>query len=444
MSDGGSGRGPDQKTITAAFELHPSPVRPLTLQEIDEHLNGGQWRRSVWFGGARWRDEARRRGFSEGDLVVAADALAAVYDPETCRRLLSKSPRHSRLVFGLFRHVPWWGRLIGLGLDLAECSGRLREATARRLADPEEFKGVDLELQVQSNASRSGLSATLPPGDGAEPRADFVISGIGIGMQLEVKGRNIFIGEETAAAVEGRFSTGALTYGYAPPPDRHWHIEGIGAFRKLPMTAEGRRQLDQCESDVFGAIAAVLDAAKQTGWPPGIHEINNAVRLYVSIAVGDAGGRWSVDFFDAVDPGYKAAHAGEIVRKHQYQLQGLGKALPGVFFLDLPWETVLAPVRESIERDIAGSPATFRFLDAVILRTSGRRRQQEPLWEWHEWFVDAWKTPWSRLQTFHLSDLTGRIANSPHRLMFGWLRPTAGQPFGPPPAQPPSSTGEAE
>jgi hypothetical protein len=415
--------------VVAAFELSHSPVRALTQREVDEQLNGGEWRKDVWFLQAGWRLEAERRGFSEGDLAIAAAALGDVYPPDVCRKMLQMPPRYSQLVFGLFRQVPWWERIIGLGLDLAACAGVLRVGIVKRLRDPEEFRGADLEIQVQSNATRSGLSMSVPPGEGIERRADYLVSGLSIALQLEVKSKGTFAGEEMAAAVEGRLSRMASLFGYSPPPDRDWHIEGIGALRTLPMTAAGRKSLDDLEAKLTEEVGELLDGAKAAGWPAGTTEVGRHARLHVAVALGE-GGRCSIDLFERVSSPYEASKAAAVVRRYQPQIRGLGKSLPGVFFLDLPWETPLDPVREYVQRDIAANVAAYRFLDGVILRTRGRRRRLDPLWEWHEWFATAWATPHARLSDALVRDLAARTVDSPHRLMSGWLRPSAGRPRG--------------
>jgi len=408
--------------IVAAFELSHTPVRPLTSQEIDARFNSGDWRQPVWFTQTKWKADAELRGFSTTDLHSAAHALADAYPSEVCRELLQKAPRFSRLVYGLFHHTPQWGQLVGLGLDLAACAGRLRPDTFLRLRDPEAFKGVDLEIQIQANGIRSGLTVDRPPGEGTAPRADYILSGLPVAIQVEVKSRGTFTGEDVAADVADRLGRFGSLHGYSPPQDRQWHIEGIGRLRVLPMTAAGRRELDDLERSLFEGVGEALERARSNGWAADTFEIAGLARLYVSIALGDGGRSWSIDLFDGIDPAYEADRAAEVVRRYQTQIDGLGRSLPGIFFLDLPWETPLAPIREAIEKDIASSPASYRFLDGVILRTRGRRRQNDPLWEWHEWFTTAWATPRARLGDAFVQDVAARIADSPHRLFAGWLR----------------------
>ncbi len=420
----------DDEPVAATFVVHHTPVRPLTKEEIDRDFAGGEWRKTPWFLGEQPNDEFERRGFRPEDLVEAADALAQVYDAHVCRRLLTKPPRFSQLVYGLFRRVPWWERLIGLGLDLARCRYGLREGLAKRLAHPEQFDGADLELQIQANALRAEIDIGLAPGEGTGPRTDFHASFRTLRIQLEVKGHSNFQGELAMAGVEERFNS-MIGARLAPPNDRHWHIAVTGPFRKLPFDKKGRADLDGREPEYGEAIHAALERVRRGGWVPGAYEVREDVSLLVATALDGEGGRWSFDLFDEVEPAYKVKKAADVLDDALEQFDFFGAVLPGVFLLDLPWETDPRPVGAEMNKRISADPIRYRYIDGVILRMAGRQRQAEPLWEWHTWYWGAWAIPGSRLGSPVVQALGEQLVNSPHRLMFGWLRPKNGQP--PPP-----------
>lgn len=420
----------DDEPPPATFVLHQTPVRPLTEEEIDQEFASGDWRTGAWFLREQPTDEFEAHGLRPDDLLEAADALVRVYDAGVCRRLLAKPPRFSRLVYGLFRRVPWWERIIGLGLDIARCRGELREGLAKRLATPELFDGADLELQIQANALRSDIDVGLAPGEGTGPRTDFHASFRALRVQLEVKGRGNFLGEVAIAGVEERFQS-MVGVRLAPPNDRHWHVHVTGIFRKLPFDKKGRAELDQRELEYGQAISAALELARREGWTPGAYEVREDVRLFVAAALDGEGGRWSFDLFDEIEPAYTIQKAADVLDDALEQFDHFGAVLPGVFFLDLPWETDPRPIGAEMNKRIAADPIRYRYIDGIILRMAGRQRQAEPLWEWHTWYWGAWATPKSRLSRAVVEALGEKLVASPHRLVFGWLRPKNGQPPSP-------------
>jgi hypothetical protein len=208
-------------------------------------------------------------------LPDVVGALRAVYDGETCRRMIEDG--YWAPLLGLFHGAPfeWAGVMLALGVDLIDGTAVDAPLLSRLRTAGDQWLGARLELGVLAGLQRHGLCPSRPKITRNLKQWDFTVDVDGTAHAIECKTLSAGNDDGNLDHVRQRFESFAVEFGLATPCDATFAVSDelrdlmhrlqVQPFyeRIIPeLTEELRRALTMtdlagtpCRAGRFGTVA---------------------------------------------------------------------------------------------------------------------------------------------------------------------------------------------
>jgi hypothetical protein len=274
------------------------------------------------------------------------------------------------LVTQLFKPwMLWWESVLGLGVDLALVRPKENDPSLRkRLQSFDGFGGAELEVQVWANAIRAGWKVQRPHAKADEKRPEFLVHadlGTVQSVWLEVKTLQPGDGERAAYTFGGGWNG---FFAFDTPTGLCISISTPEPVRTLPLSREGRAQLEAACEVLREAVQEALSDAAAAGWTTGTYPARTLATVTVAPPSADMPAGVYYDLFEDGTDESHARRAGPVVREAAKQVSAMGGVRPGVVFLDVPGDYDPMLVGRAIDGAINTDLGWVRHLDAVLIR----------------------------------------------------------------------------
>lgn len=344
------------------------PQQPLSRDQhriLMEGFRDGHWRDDPWFlrnpsGLASSTGQGR---YSRAALERAAEALARVYTPEACRKVLSMRGGPPIAILFMLIDRERLFPLIRLGLDLADI-GEPSSVLANRLCIGAEYAGVQLEAEIWASLVRAGIKVDHGSdlvGPPQEARPDLRALWDFREYFIEAKRLNPPDADIIGREIMDRVGFAVLR---AVPEARGLELRFSETFAALPLSLAGRESLSTRQTDIEHRLVELVVAFHAGRILAGEHDVLGLGSVFLGRT--DCEGNCALSGFHENPPETESDRVFRLIRDAASQLPPRGRA---VIFIDAPTLVDVRDLQILIQTRVSLTAPTFSNAHFVVVRT---------------------------------------------------------------------------